>query len=255
MYLDPLGSLSFDDIPEAAPLLGVIAFTSYLATGDQNPLIGFEALLTDLANAYRNGTCVGSCYKQGNELVQFVIDHNNLSLTALSALLTPPSPPPAPDPPAPTFVIGSSPMPVQLGPPVAAQPTLPCVGAGTGGAAGSPTGLALLPQPGLLASVPQFTFDALGNLVSQDGSGVVSHDGGSLVSENGGAVLASAGDTVLVNGRAYVVSHDGGSLISQDGSGIIVVPSAAGILSDNTAGLFGGINNLFQNSNSFFGNQ
>lgn len=247
-YVDPLGNLSTDDLQDAQSFLAAIALSAAL-TGLPVDVNDAQALLLSAINT---PACSNSCAYEGWELVEFIGNNNDLNFNDLYALLTPPAPPPPPDPPAPTFVIGSSPMPVQLGPPVAAQSTLPCVGAGSGGAAASPTGIAPLPLPALLASIPQFTFDASGNLISQDGGGVVSNDGGSLISQDGGGILARPGDPVLVNGLAYVVSNDGGSLISQDGGGLIPVSSTASIISDNSEGLLGGINNLFLNSSSLY---
>jgi RHS repeat-associated protein len=247
-YVDPLGNLSTDDLQDAQSFLAALALTAAL-TGLPVDVNDAQALLLSAINT---PACSDSCAYEGWELVDFIGNNNDLNFNDLYALLTPPAPAPPPDPPAPTFVIGSSPMPVQLGLPVAAQPTLPCVGAGSGGAAGSPTGLAPLPLPSLLASVPQLTFDAWGHLITQDGGSVVSNDGGSLITQDGGSLVARGGDTVLVNGLAYVVSNDGGSLISQDGGNIITV-SPAGIISDDSEGLLGGISNLYQNGSSFGG--
>ena len=219
-YIDPLGNLSTDDLQDAGSFLAAIGLSAAL-TGLPVDVNDAQALLLSAINT---PACSDSCAFEGWELVDFIGNNNDLSFSDLYGLLTPPSPPPPPTPPAPTFVMASSPMPVQLGPPVAAQPTLPCVGAGDGSEGSNPTGVvqtgsngnALITQDG-------------GGLITQDGGGVVSHDGGTALPVLGAPVVSHDGGTALPVLGAPVVSHDGGTalpalgapVVSNDGGSVV----------------------------------
>ena len=222
-FVDPLGNLSFDDIPEAAPLIQIVALGAALS-GIPNYLIDVNDVQSLLLNAIQQQTCLDQCAAQGWELVEFIGNHNDLTLDALANLLTPPVPLPPPTPPKPTFTIGSSPMPVQAAGPIHGQPSPAKLTSGIG-----VDGLISDNGGGILSDNGAGIVSDYGNgLISERGLGVISDNSLGIVSEKGNGLISDAGGNgvtiatpVVSNDGGSVVSNDGGSVVSNDGGSVV----------------------------------
>ena len=222
-FVDPLGNLSFDDIPEATDLIQAVALGAALS-GIPNYLIDVNDVQSILLNAIQEKTCLDQCAAQGWELVEFIGNHNDLTLDALANLLTPPVKPPPATPPKPTFTVKTSPMPVQAAGPIHAQPTAPKLNTGIG-----VDGLISDNGGGILNENGAGIVSDYGNgLISERGLGVISDNSLGIVSDKGNGLISDAGGNgvaiampVVSNDGGSVVSNDGGSVVSNDGGSVV----------------------------------